>query len=139
MEKTIEESYRVKEQFEERIKDLEKNVMDLKSENVLSKKAISVKKRDLKKLNELRRQDRLEYETQGKAIKMYDQEEKILKDQSSQVLTSDRKFQPLVKEKMIGEFCESFEGQSWFMKLIVPILIEVVTELMDKIHDTNEM
>ncbi|KAI5668962.1 hypothetical protein M9H77_18815 [Catharanthus roseus] len=113
MEKTIKEPYWGKEQLKERIKELEKNVMDLKVENVLSKKTISVKEEELKRLNELRHRDRLEYGTHGKAIKRYNQEVKNLKDQLSQ-------------------------GQNWFMKLVVPMLTTAVTNLMDKIYDINE-
>lgn len=61
----------------------------------------------MKKLNDLRHQDRLECETQGKSIKRYDQEVTNLKEKLSQVLTSDGKIQPQTKGKIIGEFCES--------------------------------
>lgn len=40
-----------------------------------------------------------------------------------------------MKEKIIEEFCESSDGQSWFMKLVVAILKAAVIELMDKFHE----
>lgn len=30
------------------------------------------------------------------------------------------------------------DGEYWFLRLVVPILMVVVTELIEKMHDTNE-
>lgn len=48
---------------------------------MLLNKSISLKDEEIKAVNELRRQERLEFETQGKAIKRYDWEVENLKGQ----------------------------------------------------------
>lgn len=70
MNKTLEKAQQRKERLEERVNALEKNVTYLKEENVILSKTISTKEGELKRLNELRNRERLEFETQGRQSSM---------------------------------------------------------------------
>lgn len=60
-----------------------------------------------------------------------------LKGQLTQFLTEKGEFQPEVKEQVVKEYCETSDGECWFFRLAMPMLVATVIELVESTHNAN--
>lgn len=60
-----------------------------------------------------------------------------LKEKLESLIDSNGLIKDEIKSKITHDFCESFDGEGWFMELSMPMIMDTLTELIKGMWEMN--